>query len=65
MSNLMNDFQDDPIDLSSLTLGQLEDLPGSSIALALREVLDPALGEIAAAGFDSYAPPMETAKVAG
>lgn len=56
MNDQVTAFRADPIDVSDLTLSQLEDLPQSSIAIALREVLDPARGEIAAAGFDAFTP---------
>ncbi|MBE1534353.1 hypothetical protein [Actinomadura algeriensis] len=46
----------EPIDLSGLTLGQLEDVPSSAIALALLDILDPARGDIAVAGFDAFTP---------
>lgn len=56
MNDQVSTLHTDPIDISDLTLRQLEDLPGSSIALALREALDPTRGEIPSAGFDAYAP---------
>ncbi|WP_026401294.1 hypothetical protein [Actinomadura rifamycini] len=51
------------IDISDLSLRQLRDadLEGGALEEALLELLDPTLGEAAAAGFDSF---VETAKPA-
>ncbi|WP_141582134.1 FxSxx-COOH cyclophane-containing RiPP peptide [Actinomadura sp. WMMA1423] len=47
-------LRDDLIDVSDLSLRELDELLGeSAIARALREVLDPTRGDIVSAGFSS------------
>lgn len=52
MSHSATDPHSPLIDLSGMTLKELESLGDRAIEESLREVLDPG-GEIAAAGFDS------------
>ena len=45
------------VDLSGLSLKDLDDFGGRTLTEALHEVLDPSSGEIASAGFDAVLEP--------